>query len=185
MLLKRRAMVSKSSILRMLSAVAVSGCVAAGLAPVVHAQGLPGLVIFSGVERENQLNYRLDFNGRPFQTDRYRLRISRQKMRSDVYEFTVTYPDTYQGTFDENRIELRVRGNSVPLNEVIWNRETREITIYPTEPVPAGSRVEIVLSNVRNPRNGGTFYFNALVRATGDVPLRRYIGTWIIGIGRE
>jgi hypothetical protein len=50
--------------------------------------------------------------------------------------------------------------------------------------IPAGEQVEIVLSNVRNPPSGGMYYFNARVESPGDVPLMRYIGTWVVGIYR-
>ncbi len=178
-------MATKKLTTRLFTALALSACLVASLAPIIQAQGLPGLVIFSGVERENQLSFRLDSNGRPYQRDRYRLRISRQKMQTPVSEFTVTYPETYEGTFDDDNIDLRINGENVPVDQVTWDRESREILIYPVDPVSADSRVEIVLSNVRNPRVGGTHYFNALVRTPGDIPLRRYIGTWIISIGRE
>lgn len=178
-------MATKKLTTRIFMALALSGCLLAGIAPIIQAQGLPGLVIFSGVERENQLSFRLDSNGRPYQRDRYHLRISRQKMRTPVSEFTVTYPETFEGTFDDDNIDLRINDDDVALDQVTWDRESREILIYPVEPVSADSRVEIVLSNVRNPRSGGTHYFNALVRTPGDIPLRRYIGTWIISIGRE
>jgi Protein of unknown function (DUF2808) len=178
-------MATKTLTTRLLAALALSGCLVASWVPVIQAQGLPGLVIFSGVERENQLSFRLDYGGRPFQRDRYRLRISRQKMLTEVSEFTVTYPETYEGTFDDDNIDLRINGENVDLDQVTWDRESREILIYPVEPVAANTRVEIVLSNVDNPRTGGTYYFNALVRTPGDIPLRRYLGTWIISIGRE
>jgi hypothetical protein len=57
------------------------------------------------------------------------------------------------------------------------------IEIYPQEPVAAGNNVELVLSNVKNPATGGIFYFNCLIQSSGDVPLSRYVGTWIISIG--
>ncbi|MFM6244668.1 MAG: DUF2808 domain-containing protein, partial [Dolichospermum sp.] len=40
----------------------------------------------------------------------------------------------------------------------------------------------LVLSNVQNPSFGGVYYFNCRVLSPGDVPLLRYIGTWIISI---
>lgn len=158
---------------------------AAAVPMLTQAQGLPGLTIFSGVERENQLGFRLDRNGIPAQRDRYHLRIPSDKMNLAVNQFTISYPDYYGGSFDPDEIEVRVAGESVALDEVVWDEENQVIEIYPLEPVPAGTRVVLVLSNVRNPRTGGTYYFNALVRSPGDVPLSRYVGTWIITIGRE
>ncbi|NJO40512.1 MAG: DUF2808 domain-containing protein [Cyanobacteria bacterium CRU_2_1] len=171
--------------LRLFSALAVSSCLLTGLALPVLAQGTPGLTIFSGVERENQLGYYLDYDGRPGVRDRYRLRIPADKMETAVSEFFVNYPDTYRGRFDPDSVRLEVDGDEVSLDEVVWDQENRVIQIYPTEPVPADTRIEIVLSNVRNPNRPGMHYFNALVIAPGDVPLRRYVGTWILSISNE
>lgn len=170
---------------RIMVALAIAGFAVTVVPAVTIGQGLPGLTIFSGVERENELGYRLDFNGRPNQYDRYRLRIPASKMNLAVEQFSVSYPEAYQGTFDPEEVEVRVRGESVPLDEVLWDQENRVIEIYPQQPVPAGTRVELVFSNVRNPRNSGTHYFNALVRSPGDIPLMRYVGTWILIIGRN
>ncbi len=168
---------------RLLSALLVSGVLVTGLAVKTLAQGLPGLTIFSGVDRKFELGYRLDQFGRLGMYDRYHLRIPANKMSVSASEFAINYPATYRGTFDPKRIEVRANGHSVALDEVNWDRENRVIEIYPKEPIAANTRVEIVLSNVRNPNDVGTHYFNASVRSPGDVPLLRYLGTWIIQIG--
>jgi len=174
---------AKISFPRTLSALAIATGLLVSSASALLAQGLPGLVIFSGVERDNILGYRLDFDGVPRRRDRYRLRISGQKLPIAVSQLTVTYPENYDGTFDLEDVELRVAGDEVDISEVRWNEEIQEINIYPVASIPANSRVEIILSNVRNPQRAGLYYFNALVLPTGDIPLRRYVGTWIIGIG--
>ncbi len=58
---------------RWLTALAISSSVITGLPYLVMAQSNPGLTIFSGVERENILNYHLDFGGNTNGIDRYRL----------------------------------------------------------------------------------------------------------------
>ncbi|MCU0525672.1 MAG: DUF2808 domain-containing protein [Elainella sp. Prado103] len=171
--------------LRWLSTVAIAGCLTAGFIPFAQAQGLPGFTIFSGVERENQLSWRMDFDGEPGRRDRYRLRIPAKKMEFAVEQFSITYPDTYRGQFDPEAVEVKVDGDEVSLDEVTWDPENRIIEIYPQQPVPADTRVEIVLSEVRNPTRIGTHYFNAMVRSPGDLPLMRYVGTWILTIGRR
>lgn len=171
--------------LRLLSAVAISGCLLTGWATASFAQGLPGLTIFSGIDRENQLNWRMDFDGVPGVRDRYRLRIPARKMTFAVEQFSITYPETFRGTFNPDSVRVKVNGDEVPLDEVSWDRENRVIEIYPQEAVPADTRVEIVLSDVRNPNRIGTHYFNALVRSPGDLPMMRYVGTWILSIGRR
>ncbi|MDZ8109702.1 MAG: DUF2808 domain-containing protein [Nostoc sp. DedQUE12a] len=167
---------------RLLSALAVTSFLLAGFPVVSLAQSLPGFTLFSGVKGENQLPFRLDFGGQTNGWDRYRLRIPGQRMKLAVAQFAITYPDYYEGIFDPKKIEVRVKGKSVKLSEVKWDKEGKLISIFPEEPVPAGSGVELVFSNVRNPPFGGMYYFNCQVLSPGDVPLLRYMGTWILSI---
>jgi hypothetical protein len=167
---------------RLISALAVSSCLLAGLPTLISAQGLPGFTIFSGVKSENQLPFRLDFGGQSNGWDRYRLRIPAKKMKLAVAQFSINYPDYYKGKFDTEDIEVRLKGKKVALQEVKWDKENHLIEIYPQEPVPANSGVELVFSNVKNPNFGGTYYFNCQILSPGDVPLLRYVGTWILNI---
>lgn len=173
---------AKSSIRRLFSAVAITSCVVTGFAAISLAQSTPGFTLWSGVRREEQLNYYLDFGGRAAGWDRYRLRIPAKKMELGVAQFTISYPDYYDGKFDTDNIEVRVKGESLPLSEVNWDKENHLIQIYMEEPVAAGNKVEIVLSNVKNPAFGGTFYFECRILTPGDIPLPRYLGTWILSI---
>lgn len=174
----------KLSICSLLAATTVAGCLVASLSPS-QAQGTQGLTIFSGVERDNQLGYRLDYFGRLGSRDRYRFRIPREKMQVAVSEFFIDYPETYRGEFDPDAVRLEANGEEVALTDVEWDSENRVISIYPAEPVPANTRIEIVLSNVQNPNRVGTHYFNALVVGAGDIPVRQYVGTWIVSIGDD
>lgn len=167
---------------RLLATLAVSTCLLTGLPIVSYSQGLPGLTIFSGVKRDNQLPFKLDFGGQSSGWDRYRLRIPAKKLNLAVAQFAISYPDYYKGKFDTDEIEVRIKDKKVPLQEVIWDKENHKVEIYPQEPVPAGSRVELVFSNVKNPNSGGTFYFNCQILSPGDAPLLRYLGTWIVSI---
>jgi hypothetical protein len=150
----------------------------------VAQSGLPGLTLFGGVKGDDNLNYRLDFGGRTNGWDRYRLRVPSKKMKLAVAQFAISYPDYFKGTFDGSvkGVDLQVQGKSVKVEEVKWNKEDNLIEIFPAEPVPANSSVEIWLENVRNPSAGGMFYFNLQVMSPGDTPLLRYLGTWIIQI---
>lgn len=167
---------------RLLSTLAVTSCLLGGIPAISWAQSLPGFTLFSGVKSENQLPFRLDFGGQSNGWDRYRLRISNKKLKTAVAYFVISYPDYYKGTFDPKEIEVRVRDKKIALSEVKWDKENRVIQIYPQEAIPAGSNVELVLSNVKNPAFGGVFYFNCSIQSPGDVPLSRYVGTWIISI---
>jgi hypothetical protein len=166
---------------RLLSTLAITSCLLTGFSATTWAQSLPGITLFSGVDRNAQLPYRLDFGGQANSTDRYTLKVPAKKMRSAVTKFEITYPHYYRGTFDTKDIEVRVKGKSVPLSEVKWDKEGRVIEIFPQEPVPARAKLELVLSNVQNPTYSGMFNFECKVLYSGDV-LSRYIGTWIISI---
>jgi hypothetical protein len=168
---------------KVFSSLAIAGCLMAVLPHTSQAQsGLPGLTLFGGPRGEESLNYRLDFGGRANGWDRYRLRIPAKKMKLAVAQFAISYPDYYKGTFDEKAVEVQVQGKKVPLREVKWNRDNNLIEIFPEEPVPANSKVEVWLENVKNPSSGGMFYFNLQVQSPGDLPLYRYLGTWVIQI---
>ncbi|MBD2626429.1 DUF2808 domain-containing protein [Trichormus variabilis] len=167
---------------RVFSALAVTSCLLTSFSATTWAQSLPGLTLFSGVKSENQLPFRLDFGGQTNSWDRYILRLPAKKMKLAVAQFAITYPNYYKGSFDPKKVEVRIRGKKVPLSEVKWDKEGRVLEIFPEEPVPAGSAVELVLSNVQNPAFGGTYYFNCQVLSPGEVPLLRYLGTWIISI---
>lgn len=167
---------------RLLATLAVSSLFLTGLPIISSAQSLPGLTIFSGVKRENELPFKLDFGGQTNGWDRYRLRIPAKKLSLAVAQFVVSYPDYYEGKFDPKKIEVRIKDKKVTLQDVVWDKENHKVEIYPQEPVPAGSRVELVFSNVKNPTTGGTFYFNCQIQSPGDVPLLRPVGTWILTI---
>jgi hypothetical protein len=176
-------MFSKPSLRKVLPGLAIAGCLISGLPVISLAQGTPGLTIFGGVKGEDNLNYRLDFGGKAGGWDRYRLRIPAKKMKLAVAQFAISYPDYYRGKFDPKNVEVIVKDKSVPLQEVNWDKENNLLEIFPVDPVPAGSKVEIQLSNVKNPTFGGMFYFNLQVISPGDIPMLRYVGTWVIEIG--
>jgi Protein of unknown function (DUF2808) len=166
---------------RLLSALAVTSCLLTALPATTLAQGLPGLTLFSGVKSENQLPFRLDFGGQANGWDRYILRIPAKKMKLAAAQFAVTYPKYYKGTFDPKEIKVLVNGKKVA-SEVKMEKNSGLIEIFPQEPVPAGTNVALELSNVQNPAYGGIFYFNCQILSPGDVPLLRYLGTWIISV---
>lgn len=173
----------KSSLRNLLSAVAVTSCLLIGVSASSRAQNNSGLTLWSGVARENQLSYYLDYGGQPNGWDRYRLRIPPKKLELGVAQFSIAYPDYFDGKFDKNKIEVRVKGKSLPLSGVNLDEENHLIQIDLREPIPAQTRVELVFSNVKNPPFGGTYYFNCQTMSPGDVPIPRYCGTWILTIG--
>lgn len=170
---------------KFLATLAVSSTLIIGLPYFVSAQSNPGLTIFSGVERKDILNYHLDFGGQAGSWDRYRLRIPGKKMTEGASRFFISYPDYYEGKFDQDSMEVRVNGESLPLRSVLWDKESRIIELDLENPILESKKVEIVFSNVKNPRPGGTFYFQCQVLTPGQVPLRLHLGTWIVSISQN
>lgn len=163
--------------------IALSLAVGAGivLPKITLANGNPGLTIFSGVDRKDILDYFLQFGGRPRQMDRYKLYIPPKKLSQGASAFFISYPDYYNGVFDTDKIEVRVNGKSLPLKEVVWDKDSRIIQIVLEQAIDPTTKTEIVMSNVRNPELG-TYYFTCDVIASGNIPVRLYVGTWIVSI---
>ena len=163
---------------------ALSGALVTGLPAISWAGGNSGLTIFSGVERKDILDYYLQFGGRPDQWDRYKLYISAKQMTQSAKVFYISYPETFDGTFDieKVRVESKKQGK-LDIEDVVWDEESRFLQIVLAEPAVANSKVTITLSNVKNPTMG-TYYMVADALAGGDIPVRVYLGTWIVDIQR-
>ncbi|WP_460193343.1 DUF2808 domain-containing protein [Thermosynechococcus sp. FA-CM-4201] len=185
---------------RFLPVLVLVGCSLGLVTPaLVRAQANQGFTFTwgEGPSGRQQLQYHLD-NGTPgFMGDRYWLRLGQQKVA--INRINITYPDYYNGIIDPKGIEVRVGGNSsnsffqfrrnpgtrIELAEVSLDRDNRVIDIVPAEVIPAGTPVQVILNNVRNPNHGGMYYFNARIGSPGDIPLMRYIGTWILSIANN
>lgn len=170
---------------RLFSAIAATGCVLTGIQTITSAQVTSGLTLFSGVERQNQLNYRLDYGSENMWGDRYRLRMPASKMPLGVSQIQIDYPDYFNGEFDQKQIEVRLKSTnkSLPLQAVNWERGKRQITIDLKEPLEQGKDLEVVLNNVKNP-DSGFYYFNCSILSPRDIPVAQYKGTWLLTFGR-
>ena len=167
----------------LLTAIALATCIGGSVHTVAVAQGTPGLVIF-GDRDVDILNYYLDFGGIADNRDRYRLRIPKKKLANGATQFVISYPDYFDGKFDTDKIEVRPNGKkdqSLPLKNVVWDKENRLIQIDLAQPLKDPKKVELVFSNVRNP-DVGTYYFYAQVVPAVNVPVPERIGAWVLSI---
>jgi hypothetical protein len=185
------------SIRRCSSSLFVASLLLTGVPMVTLAQSNPGFTFNwggDGPSSKQQLGYVLDYGTPGHMSDRYRLKIKAQKVAIDG--ITITYPEYYDGEFNEKRITLQEASKSkflgfgktikIPTSSVKLDKDNRFIEIVPENPIPAGKAFEVVLSDVRNPQSGGMYYFNASISSPGDtVPLRRYLGTWILSLFRN
>lgn len=169
---------------RFLAAATLSSGLLTGLPIATLADGNPGLTIFSGVERKDVLDYNLQFGGNPNQAgERYKLYIPGKKLTQGASKFFISYPENFDGKFDTNKVEVRVKEKPIPIREVYWDKESRVLEIDLAQPIESSNKVDIVLSNVKNP-DYGTYYLRADAQAAGTIPLRLYLGTWIVTINR-
>lgn len=179
---------------RIFPALVVTSCLLVGLPVIAWAQTNSGFSLTwgEGPSGQQQLRYVLDYGTPGHRNDRYRLKLGSQNVA--ISGITITYPSNYSGSFNPQGIELRTgaknkllgstRGTVVPA-AVELDPENQVIQIVPSDPIPAGTPVEVVLANVKNPSSGGIFYFNCRIASPGDLPLNRYIGTWILSIFRS
>ena len=159
------------------ASLALSGCLFTLSPDLSMANGNSGLVIFSGIEnRSDILEYKLDFNGRPkFYGERMRLRVPKKKLTQGVSKFFVSYlkDPKFDGKFNTKSVDVRVGGESIPIKEIYWDKENRVLEID----------IELVFSNLKNP-SSGTYYFICDILTSGQIPLRVYVGTWIVSFSR-
>ncbi len=167
----------------LLTTVALATCTIGGVHSIAVAQGTPGLVIF-GNKDTDILNYYLDFGGVAKNRDRYRFRIPKNKLANGATQFVISYPDYFDGKFNTEKIEVRLNGKkdqSLALKNVVWDQENRFIQIDLAEPLREAKRVELVFSNVRNPKVG-TYYFYAQVVPAINTPVPERVGAWVLSI---
>ena len=175
--------INKSFLKPLLASVALASCAIGGIHTVAIAQGTPGLVIF-GDKEVDILNYYLDFGGIAKQRDRYRLRIPKKKLANGATQFVISYPDYFDGKFDTDKIEVRPnneKDESLELKNVVWDEENRFIQIDLAQPLKQAKKVEIVLSNTKNP-DVGTYYFYAQVVPAVNAPVPERVGAWVLSI---
>jgi Protein of unknown function (DUF2808) len=193
---KPQQIIPMSSLRRIGSYLCIAGCLLTGVPAITFAQTNPGITFTwggNGPTGKQQLGYVLDYGTPGFPQDRYRLKIGSQKTAIDGIR--IAYPNYYDGEFNEKQVTLQEssksklfgmgRSKKIPLSSVRVDKDNRLIEIVPQNPVPSGTPMEVVLSDVQNPRSGGMYYFNCYISSPGDVPLKRFLGVWVLSIFRS
>lgn len=186
-------MLSKRLFKSVLSVAAIAAGVVA-ISPLAQAQSLPGITFrWNNRDGFNELQHAIELSNSANNWGRYRLKIGARDMKLAASQFVINYPTYFDGKFNADAVEIRVcsstgsflsraKCSTVALDEVDIDTENKRIALYPLEPVPAGSNLELVFSDVKNPRNRGMYQFNAMIESPGDVPLLRPLGSWILTI---
>lgn len=181
--------IAKTAGIGMLAAgIAIAGSIGIDQTPL-QAQTTGGLTIIGGPD--HPLDYTIDRN-KPYSNNaRYYLEVDGNRAVRDVISMEIAYPEEFVdrlGRFNVDEIELRegdYRGrDTIPVADVIWDRENHVIEIYPEEAIPAGEDFVVVMSQVRNPRRFAIHYFNLSLMFQGGV-VDQYVGTWPLEVAAE
>ncbi len=183
---------------RTLAALALSGF-AGSLMPMALpqpavAQGLPGLTLrWNGNEGGfKELKYILN-SGRTNALDTWMMILPGKELDVAAIQVSVTYPAYFAGRFDNSAVKLKLCNaggvlartrceEDVPLSSVEIDRDNGRIDFFPAKPIPAGTTVGVVFDSMINPSNPGMLQFNASIISPGDLPLSKYVGSWLITI---
>ncbi|MEL6555692.1 MAG: DUF2808 domain-containing protein [Cyanobacteria bacterium J06621_11] len=186
---------SKRSVFRLLSGLALSGAAIATTLSVLPAQPSvaqtnQGMTLFGGVDSDFRLPYTLRNNQPRSTRAHYYLRVPGNQMETAASKLRISYPEAFtnrRGRFDTDEIEVRrgrgTGGSEIAVEEVVWVPESNQIEIYLEEDIPADTSF-VVSMKVRNPNRFGMHRFNLQVEARGDV-LPRYVGTWELLVAED
>ncbi len=186
-------MLQKRLLKSVLSVAAIAGCFATGTTIVQAQNALPSFR-WSNREGFHELKNVIELSDAPRRWGRYRVKIGANDMKRAVSQFVVNYPDFFDGKFNADEIEIRVcttkgsflsrsKCSAVEMDEVDVDTENHRIALYPLEPVPAGTNLELVFNDVKNPRSRGMYQLNVLAESPGDeLQLLSAMGSTIIQI---
>ncbi len=181
----------KFSLKKALPVLLCTGFLVGSVPAISTANTNPGFSFIWG-GRDNQPNKQLSYvlsDGTPGNLNtRWRMKLPRQEVA--VSAIRISFPDYFNGKFNQKRIELREtpkgriinfkKGKSVAVASITADNEAGIIEVIPEAPIPAGKKVEVVMSGVRNPRSGGVYFVNCSVLTPGEVPIPKNIGTWVM-----
>ena len=67
-------------------------------------------------------------------------------------------------------------------SDVVLNKDTQRLEIYPISPVPSDEDTYAVVFKINNPRKSGLYQFHSFGKSSGPIPVSNYIGSWTITI---
>jgi len=67
-------------------------------------------------------------------------------------------------------------------SDIVLDRETKKVEIYPTNPLPYDKESYAVVFKVTNPKKSGLYQFHTFGKSSGAIPVASYIGSWTIKI---
>ena len=112
--------------------------------------------------------------------------------KTGFLSINIKIPDKFKSTIKPKNITLckaNVGGftsrtkciNTIP-SDVVLNKDTKKIEIYPISPVPSDKDTYAVVFKINNPRKSGLYQFHSFGKSSGPIPVSNYIGSWTITI---
>ncbi len=112
--------------------------------------------------------------------------------KTGLLSINIKIPDRFKSTLNPKNItfcKANVGGytskskciNDIP-SDIIINKETKKIEIYPISPVPSNKDSYAVVFKITNPRKSGLYQFHSFGKSSGPIPVSSYIGSWTITI---
>jgi len=112
--------------------------------------------------------------------------------KTGLLSINIKIPDKFKSSIKPKNITLckaNIGGftsktkciNSIP-SDVVLNKDTKKIEIYPISPVPSDKDTYAVVFKINNPRRSGLYQFHSFGKSSGPIPVSNYIGSWTITI---
>ena len=67
-------------------------------------------------------------------------------------------------------------------SDIVLNKETNRLEIYPISPVPSDKDTYAVVFKINNPNKSGLYQFHSFGKSSGPIPVSNYIGSWTVTI---
>jgi len=112
--------------------------------------------------------------------------------KTGLLSINIKIPDKFASSVKQKNISLckaNVGGytsktkcvNNIP-SDVVVNKDTKKIEIYPISPVPSDKDTYAVVFKITNPQKSGLYQFHSFGKSSGPIPVSSYIGSWTITI---
>ena len=112
--------------------------------------------------------------------------------KTGLVSINIKYPDKFKSSLKEKNINFckakigaftaRTKCIENIPSDIVLNKETQRLEIYPISPVPSNKDTYAVVFKLNNPRRSGLYQFHSFGKSSGPIPVSNYIGSWTITI---
>ena len=112
--------------------------------------------------------------------------------RTGLLSINIKIPDKFKSSIKPKNITLckaniggytsRSKCLSNIASDIVLNKDTKKIEIYPISPVPSDKDTYAVVFKINNPRKSGLYQFHSFGKSSGPIPVSKYLGSWTITI---